>query len=110
MSEAHAKDEWALYSDVCFDQPKTLQERLTIAKKFATRLHGNVPLVIDSIENPLENIFSSWPERLYIVQRIKDDGDGSSKIRVQFKGDLGPDGYLPEKVEEWLEQYVDRKK
>lgn len=86
-------------------------ERLAIAKKFATRLHGNIPLVVDSISNSLEHIFSSWPERLYIVQRVKNEtGNGSLSIRVQFKGDLGPDGYLPEKVEEWLENYVNEKK
>ena len=93
VSEAHARDEWALYSDVCFDAPKTLAERAAIARRFATRLHGGVPLVVDGLDNAAERAFAAWPERLYVV-----GADG----RVAFKGALGPDGYKPELVEAHL--------
>ena len=95
MSEAHANDEWRLYSDVCFDQPKTLEERVKIASEFAARLHGEeMKLVVDSIDNAAATRFAAWPERLWVV-----GADG----KIGFKGDLGPDGYLPEKVREYLD-------
>ena len=37
---------------------------------------------------------AAWPERLWVVAR-----DG----KIGFKGELGPDGYLPEKVREYLD-------
>ena len=94
VSEAHANDEWRLYSDVCFDQPKTLEGRIKIAAENAERLHGNIPLVVDSIENDAATKFAAWPERLWVI-----GADGN----IGFKGDIGPDGYLPEKVREYLD-------
>ena len=78
---------------MCFDAPKTLAERAAIARRYAARLHGGIPLVIDGIDNAAEAAFSAWPERLYVI-----GADG----RVAFKGDLGPDGYKPELVEAHL--------
>lgn len=95
MSEAHANDEWRLYSDVCFDQPKTLEGRVEIASKNAAQLHGDgIPLVVDSMDDAAANRFAAWPERLWVVAQ-----DG----KIGFKGELGPDGYLPEKVREYLD-------
>ena len=98
ISEAHAQDEWALYKDVCFDQPKSLGQRVGLAEQFASRLYSDsgIPLVVDTMSNAAEAAFGAWPERLYVV-----GADG----RIAFKGDLGPDGYKPELVGEWLETY-----
>jgi len=99
VSEAHARDGWRLYSDVCFDAPTTLAERVAIARRHAARLHGGVPLVVDGIDNAAEAAFSAWPERLYVV-----DADG----RIGFKGGLGPDGYKPELAEAHLRKTFPR--
>ena len=64
-----------------------------MAQNFAQRLYSNIPLVVDTMENEAELAFSAWPERLFII-----DGEN----RLAFIGDLGPDGYLPEKVGDWL--------
>ena len=97
ISEAHATDEWALYSDVTWKQPQTLEERLAIASKYAGNLHGTVPLFVDTMSNALGESFAAWPERLDII--------GASGTIV-YKGELGPDGYHPEEVRAWLEQNV----
>ena len=97
ISEAHAADEWKLYTDVCFDQPKTIDERFEICSKFASRLHCNMELVVDTMSNEAQGAFSSWPERLYCV--------GPDK-KIAYKGALGPDGYLPEEVDTWLSKNV----
>ena len=60
VSEAHAQDEWALYSDVCFDQPTTLEARVDIARQMAARLHGDsIPLVVDAMDNAAERRFAA---------------------------------------------------
>ena len=84
-----------MYSDICFNQPKTLEGRVKIASENAIRLHGDeIQLVVDSMNNAVATRFAAWPERLWVV-----GADG----KIGFKGDLGPDGYLPEKVREYLE-------
>ena len=98
ISEAHASDEWKLYTDVCFEQPKTIEDRFEICSKFATRLHGDLEVVVDSLANDAQQAFASWPERLYVIGKDK---------TVAYKGDLGPDGYLPEEVDTWLSQNID---
>ena len=97
ISEAHATDEWKLYTDVCFKQPTTIEERVEVASKFATRLHGDMDIVIDGMNNLCRDAFSSWPERLYVI-----GNDG----KVAYKGGLGPDGYLPDEVKSWLKQHI----
>lgn len=99
ISEAHAVDEWKLYTDVCFNQPKTIDDRFEICSKFAARLHGNMQIVVDNMNNDAQNTFSAWPERLFII--------GGVDKKIVYKGDLGPDGYLPEEVENWLSENVE---
>ena len=95
MSEAHARDEWALYSDVCFDQPTTLETRIDIAQRMAARLYGDlIPLCVDAMDNAAEQRFAAWPERLYAV---------APNGTIGFKGEIGPDGYKPEEVRKYLE-------
>ena len=94
MSEAHAKDEWILYKDVCFNQPRTLEERVAVATEFGSRVHPEIPMVIDSMENTAEMVFAAWPERLYVIGEDR---------RIAYKGALGPDGYRPEEVATWLQ-------
>ena len=80
ISEAHATDEWKLYTDVCFKQPTTIEERVEVASKFATRLHGDMDLVIDGMNNLCRDAFSSWPERLYIIGKDGKVSDTFSSI------------------------------
>lgn len=89
VSEAHAKDEWFLFTDVCFDQPKCFDERIDLAARLLPReLLAALPVTIDGMDNLAEGLYAAWPERLYIV-----GGDG----KIAYKGGLGPDDYnIPE--------------
>ena len=98
IKEAHPEDEWQMDSneseDVCYAQPKTLPDRVTIAKDFVARFDFDLPLVVDPIDNPAELAYAGWPERLYVI-----DESGV----VVYKGGVGPMGYKPAELETWLE-------
>ena len=47
IKEAHPEDEWQMDSnekeDVCYPQPKTLEQRVAIANDFVKRFHYDMP-------------------------------------------------------------------
>lgn len=97
IKEAHPEDEWQMDSNedqgVCYLQPKTIQQRLTIANDFVERFDYRVPLVVDPMDNAAEIAFAGWPERLYVI-----DENGL----VAYKGKVGPMGFDPDELEAWL--------
>ena len=99
IKEAHPTDEWQMESnekeDVCYPQPKSMEQRVAIANDFVKRFKFPIPLLVDGIDNAADAIYAGWPERLYIV-------DESGKI--VYKGKPGPFGYDPSEVEAWLKK------
>ena len=97
VREAHPTDEWQMNSnvkdDVCYAQPKTLEQRVAIAKDFTARYKFPLPFGIDDLSNAADNAYAAWPERLYIV-----DETG----HVVYRGGMGPFHYKPAEVREWL--------
>lgn len=97
IKEAHPEDEWQMDSNetegVCYKQPKTLDERLVIARDFVARHDYGIPLLVDGIANRADELYAGWPERLYVI-----DEAGT----IVYKGKPGPFGYHPEEVEVWL--------
>ena len=97
VKEAHPEDEWQqdenITEDVCYKQPKTTDQRLAIANDFVGRFKFPIPLLVDPIENPANEIYAGWPERLYVI-----DEQGT----IVYKGETGPFGFHPEEVEAWL--------
>ncbi len=99
MREAHPTDEWQMKSNlkekdnVCYAQPKTLEQRLAIANDFTKRFQFNVPFGVDEMDNKANDAYSAWPERLYVI-----DEQG----RVSYKGGNGPFRYDPKEVRAWL--------
>ncbi len=87
VSEAHPDDEWQMDSNrkdkIVIKQPRAFTERREAAKILVERLHYDIPLAIDGMENRAEAAYAAWPERLYIVEK----GGGSSTA-----GDWGPSG------------------
>jgi hypothetical protein len=98
IKEAHPEDEWQMTVNeeqgVCYTQPQTLADRVTIANDFIERFQYAMPLVVDPMENPAEDAFAAWPERLYVV-----GVDG----RIAYRGRKGPFGFDPDELEKWLE-------
>jgi hypothetical protein len=97
IKEAHPTDEWQMDSNVtegvCYPQPTSLADRVPIANDFVKRFHYAIPMMVDPIENPANQAYAGWPERLYVV-----DAGGT----IAYKGKPGPFGYHPEEVEVWL--------
>jgi len=97
VREAHPTDEWQMKSnvkdDVCYVQPKTLQQRVAIANDFTRRFKFPLPFGIDDMSNAANDAYAAWPERIYII-----DESG----HIAYRGGMGPSNYKPEKAREWL--------
>jgi hypothetical protein len=97
VREAHPTDEWQMKSnvneDVCYAQPKTLEQRLVIANDFTKRYKYPIEFGIDDMANAADLAYSAWPERLYIL-----DEHG----RIAYRGGMGPFHYEPNEVRAWL--------
>src|SRR6266851_3320721 len=79
--------------DVCYAQPKTLEQRVFIANDFIKRFKFTLPFGIDDMGNAANDAYSAWPERIYII-----DESG----RIAYRGGIGPFNYKPEEAREWL--------
>jgi len=95
--EAHAIDEWHLYTPVCFKQPRTLAERIKIAEDYMKDSNPGMPVVVDLLTDETEKAYAAFPERLYVIHQQK----------ISFKSDRGPFGYHPEEVDDWMQNYLD---
>lgn len=97
VREAHPTDEWQMKSnvkdDVCYAQPKTLEQRVAIAQDFTKRFKFPLPFGIDDMSNASNDAYAAWPERLYII-----DETG----HIVYRGGMGPFHYKPAEVREWL--------
>jgi len=98
IKEAHPTNEWQMSSNekegVCYAQPKSLADRVAIARDFVQRSEYAIPMLVDPIENPADELYAGWPERFYIVDE---------KGIIAYKGATGPFGFEPDEVEDWLE-------
>jgi type I thyroxine 5'-deiodinase len=97
VREAHPTDEWQMKSnvkeDVCYAQPKTLEQRMAIANDFTKRFKYPVPFGVDDMSNAADLAYSAWPERIYII-----DESG----HIAYRGGMGPFNYSPAEARTWL--------
>jgi hypothetical protein len=88
IAEAHPSDLWQMESNVkagvVFANPATTGDREKIANSCVRNLHIPIPALIDSIQNNVEQEYTGWPDRLYLI-----DANG----RIQFKTEAGPFGF-----------------
>jgi hypothetical protein len=96
VREAHPSDEWQMKSnvkeDVCYAQPKTLEQRVAIANDFVKRFNYPTQFGIDNMSNTANDAYAAWPERIYIIERG----------RIAYRGGMGPFNYHPEEARTWL--------
>ena len=63
VREAHPTDEWQMKSnlkdDVCYAQPKTLEQRVAIAKDFTARYKFALPFGIDDMSNAADSAYAA---------------------------------------------------
>lgn len=97
VREAHPTDEWQMKSnlkdDVCYAQPRTLEQRVAIAQDFTKHYKFPLPFGIDEMSNAADAAYAAWPERLYVI-----DETG----HVAYRGGMGPFNYKPAELRDWL--------
>ena len=71
---------------VSFQNPTTTTEREQVASSCVRKLHIAMPALIDSMENRVEQDYTGWPDRLYLI-----DANG----RIAYKSAPGPFGFHP---------------
>ena len=97
VREAHPIDGWQMESndlvDVRLPQPKTYQERVSVAQTCGQRLALGFPMLVDTMDDTVGARYSGMPSRLYLI-----DGDG----KVAYKSARGPFGFKPSELEHSL--------
>jgi hypothetical protein len=101
IQEAHPIDAWQLddnlNDDVLVASTKTKDERYTVAGLCVTNLGIELPALIDELDNRVEQAYTGWPDRLYVIHR-----DG----RIAYKSAAGPFGFKPSEVEASLQRML----
>ena len=86
--EAHPTDVWQTESNVrdniLFRTPQTEEERALVAGACIRKLGVKFPAVLDEFDNPAEQAYTAWPDRIYLVDR---------NGRVAYKSKPGPFGF-----------------
>jgi hypothetical protein len=81
--------------------PKTLAERKKVAEGFAEQFKLKLPILVDPMDDPFEQGFAAWPDRVYVL-----DATG----KVAYKGEPGPRGFQVNEVPPVLERLLGPKK
>jgi len=82
-------------SGIEVNQPKSIEERVAIAKTCYETLGLSFPAVIDGMDDKVEKDYVAWPDRLYIVDK---------KGKIAYKGGKGPGDFKPLEMEARLKQ------
>ena len=97
--EAHPSEVWQMASNVrdkvVFASPKSFDERDYIAGACVRKLGIKFPAVVDGFDNTVEQQYTGWPDRMYLI-----DADG----RVVYKSKPGPFGFKPDELSAALKQ------
>ena len=87
IKEAHPTNEWQMDSNedegVCYAQPRTLADRVAIARDFKRRFEFPVPMLVDGMENETDIAYGAWPERLYIAD------EAGKVVHTELVPDIG---------------------
>jgi Iodothyronine deiodinase len=84
---------------VYFPQPKSLDERVSVAQSCALRLDLSIPTLIDDMENSTDQKYYALPDRLYLVGR---------NGRIAYRGAPGPWGFVAAELEKAIQGYLER--
>src|SRR5205823_8930983 len=73
VREAHPIDGWAMDSNdrvgVALAQPRTYEERASVAQTCGRRLGLGFPMLVDAIDDAVGARYSGMPSRLYLLDR-----------------------------------------
>jgi hypothetical protein len=97
VREAHPSDGWIMDSNtkagVRLPQPKSIEERTSVAQRCSTELNYSMPLLVDGIDDRVGNLYSGMPARAYVI--------GLDGI-VTYQSGRGPFGFKPGEMEQSL--------
>ena len=97
VREAHPDDGWVMESNtklgVKLKQPTNFDERKAVAVTCASQLKYSMPLLVDTMDDRVGNLYSGMPARAYVI-----DVDG----KVTYQGGRGPFGFRPGEMEQAL--------
>ena len=57
-----------------------------MAEEFAAEVKLSIPILVDTIDDQVEQAYSAWPDRLYVID---------AKGKIAHKGEPGPRGFPP---------------
>ena len=77
--------------------PKTIEERRTVAGECADSLKYGIRTYVDEMDDAVNKAYAAWPTRLYLIGL-----DG----RVVYHGGLGPYDFRPSKLKKAIEEYL----
>lgn len=77
------------------NQHQNLQDRMQAAGELLELEELPGPLLVDNMRDEACRSYGSFPDRLYVIL------DGI----VVYQGGVGPHGYLPKLVEDWLDKF-----
>ncbi len=77
--------------------PKTLEERRSVAGECETALKYGVHTYVDEMDDFVNDSYAAWPTRLYLVSL-----DG----RIVYGGGLGPYDFKPAKLDKAIKSYL----
>ncbi len=99
IREAHPLDGWRLPNTTAPEvyDPKTIEERRSLADRCQTDLKYEIPTYVDEMEDAVSKTYAARPTRLYLIGL-----DG----RVVYPGALGPFGFKPAELEEAIVKYL----
>jgi len=83
---------------VVFRQPKTEEERVKVAGTCQARLDIKIPILIDGMDNAVNEAYSGWPDRLYVIDKTG---------KIAYKGGPGPRGFRPREMAQALEKLLE---
>jgi len=97
VREAHPTDGWRMESNDRFGvtalQPKTYDERASVAQKCSRLLDLGFPMLVDTIDDAVGGRYSGMPGRLYLIDR---------EGKIAFKSGRGPYLFKPAELEQSL--------
>jgi len=67
IEEAHAEDEWPLSTEFTIKQHKTIEERLTAARRLVEEFGSKITVLVDTMANEFNQKFFVWPERWFLL-------------------------------------------
>ena len=103
VREAHPTDGWQVPRNekegVLLESAKTYEQKDDHATSCARTLGITFPTVVDGMDNAVEQAYSAWPDRYYLVGT-----DG----RIVVKGGPGPAGFKAAELETAIQKLLGR--